>query len=317
MNKNFNAMTLCESIDYAQLALVEDGQGFVIGQGILSPWYVGGSTKSLLKLEDEIFDTPISESAITGMALGIAYTGKNVVVVHPRMDFMWYAMDAIVNGLSTFHANFGGVNHAFGSIVIRAIINRGKAQGAQHSQSLNALFAHIPGLSVFFPATSQNMIECYSKQTDALAKILIEDRSLYNFCNKLELDEASSNINASVGINRKSDVLVVGSAPVLKYLNELYDNDKDSLPNFLIVENLNAELEGYAHAFEAIRQVIILDECWGFSGLSREWYFQLNQIEKFFHCEKFVIALEDRHVTSLPAEDENLSLKNAKFPHRR
>ena len=309
MRNDFSALTLCEAIDYAQLSFVKGGRGFVIGQGVTSPWYVGGSTKSLLDLDEEVFDTPISESAVTGMALGAAFSGKNVVVVHPRMDFMWCCMDPIVNGLSTFHSNFGDFDPKFGSVVIRAIINRGKGQGAQHSQSLNAVFAHIPGLSVFFPATPQNMIACYKEETKNLAKILIEDRSLYGFCNELELDKESSDINASVGINPNSDTLVIGTAPVLKYLNEFYKHDQERCPNFIILENLKVKLEEYLAGVGTVLQVFIVDECWGISGLSREWYFQLNEIKKFLNCRKVVITLEDQHTTSLPSEDDKVFLR--------
>ena len=72
---------------------------FVIGQGLWSPWYVGNTMKDLDKIygKERIIDTPLSESAVTGMAVG-ASLGKSLpIVVHPRIDFMLYAMDAIVN----------------------------------------------------------------------------------------------------------------------------------------------------------------------------------------------------------------------------
>ena len=72
---------------------------FVIGQGLWSPWYVGNSMTDLDKEFgiERIIDTPVAESACTGAAVGAALTGMKPIVVHPRMDFMLYAMDAIVN----------------------------------------------------------------------------------------------------------------------------------------------------------------------------------------------------------------------------
>ena len=64
----------------------------------MSPWYVGNSMTDLDKnLEKRVIDTPVSESASTGAAVGASLAGMKPIVVHPRMDFMLYAMDAIVN----------------------------------------------------------------------------------------------------------------------------------------------------------------------------------------------------------------------------
>ena len=72
---------------------------FVIGQGLWSPWYVGNTMTDLDKRfgVDRIIDTPVSESACTGLAVGASLAGMKPIVVQPRMDFMLYAMDAIVN----------------------------------------------------------------------------------------------------------------------------------------------------------------------------------------------------------------------------
>jgi len=70
---------------------------FLIGQGVKSPWYVGNTAQGLLeKFGDErVIDTPVSENAVTGAGVGAALAGMRPVVVHPRMDFMLYAMDPI------------------------------------------------------------------------------------------------------------------------------------------------------------------------------------------------------------------------------
>jgi pyruvate/2-oxoglutarate/acetoin dehydrogenase E1 component len=126
---------------------------FVIGQGLWSPWYVGNTMTDLDKKfgKERIIDTPVSESACTGAAVGAALAGMRPIVVHPRMDFMLYATDAIVNQAAKWSHMVGGQAHP--GLTIRAIINRGGEQGAQHSQALHAWFAHIPGLRVVMPAT--------------------------------------------------------------------------------------------------------------------------------------------------------------------
>ena len=126
---------------------------FVIGQGLWSPWYVGNTTTDLDRKfgAHRIIDTPVSESACTGAGVGAAVAGMKPIVLHPRMDFMLYAMDAIVNQAAKWSHMVGG--HANAGVTVRAIINRGGEQGAQHSQALHAWFAHVPGLRVVMLAT--------------------------------------------------------------------------------------------------------------------------------------------------------------------
>jgi pyruvate dehydrogenase E1 component beta subunit len=154
---------------------------FVIGQGLWSPWYVGNSMTDLEKEFgiDRIIDTPVSESACTGAAVGAAIAGMKPVVVHPRMDFMLYAMDAVVNEAAKWSSMMGG--QATAGVTIRAIINRGGEQGAQHSQSLHSWFAHIPGLRVVMPATATDARDLLI--ASVLCKdpvIFIDDRWLYS-----------------------------------------------------------------------------------------------------------------------------------------
>src|SRR5438046_1969123 len=72
---------------------------FVLGQGLWSPWYVGTTMTGLDKKfgAERVIDTPVSELACTGAAIGASLCGYRPIVVHPRMDFMLYALDAIVN----------------------------------------------------------------------------------------------------------------------------------------------------------------------------------------------------------------------------
>ena len=100
-------------------------EAFVIGQGLWSPWYVGNSMTDLDKQFgiDRIIDTPVAESACTGAAVGAALAGMKPIVVHPRMDFALYAMDALVNQAAKWSHMTGGQAHP--SLTVRAIINRG------------------------------------------------------------------------------------------------------------------------------------------------------------------------------------------------
>jgi pyruvate/2-oxoglutarate/acetoin dehydrogenase E1 component len=114
---------------------------------------VGNTATGLLKRfgEERVIDTPVSENAVTGAAVGASLVGMRPIVVHPRMDFMMYAMDPIINEAANWHYMFGG--KASAPVVIWGIINRGGEQAAQHSQAMHTVFGHIPGLKVVMPST--------------------------------------------------------------------------------------------------------------------------------------------------------------------
>ena len=154
---------------------------FVIGQGLWSPWYVGNSMTGLDKKYGlgRIIDTPVSESACTGAAVGASLAGMRPIVVHPRIDFMLYAMDAVVNQAAKWSHMVGGQAHP--AVTIRGIINRGGEQGAQHSQALHSWFAHIPGLRVVMPSTvadARDLLVASVLCDDPV--IFIDDRWLYS-----------------------------------------------------------------------------------------------------------------------------------------
>lgn len=153
---------------------------FVIGQGLWSPWYVGNSMTDLDKEfgVERIIDTPVSESACTGAAIGAALAGMKPIMVHPRMDFMIYAMDAIVNEAAKWSSMMAGQAHA--GVTIRSIINRGGEQGAQHSQALHSWFTHIPGLRVVMPYSVSDARDLLiASVLSGDPTIYIDDRWLY------------------------------------------------------------------------------------------------------------------------------------------
>lgn len=160
--------------------LDHDPDVFVIGQGLWSPWYVGGTMTDLDKQygRDRIMDSPVSENATTGAAIGAAMSGMRPIVVHPRMDFMLLAVDPIVNQASNWSYLFNGQVPV--PVCIRSIINRGGEQGAQHSQSLQGMYAHIPGLKVVMPGTATDAFQLLVDAVyDGNPVLYIDDRWCY------------------------------------------------------------------------------------------------------------------------------------------
>ena len=175
-------MTYAQAIReaHAQL-LAEDPRVFLIGQGVRNPWYAGTSLQDLDKEfgMHRVIDSPVSENATTGAAIGAAITGMRPIVFHPRMDFMLLAADPIMNQAANWSYLFAG--RASVPVVIRAVINRGGEQGAQHSQALQALFAHVPGLKVVMPATPYDAKGLLiAAVRDGNPVLYIDDRWLYD-----------------------------------------------------------------------------------------------------------------------------------------
>lgn len=133
--------------------MAADASVCLIGQGVKSPWYVGNTCTGLLDRfgAARVLDTPVSENAMTGVAVGAALAGMRPIVVHPRTDFLLYGLDPLVNEAANWHYMNGGRSSV--PLVVWCIINRGGEQAAQHSQALHAWFAHVPGLKVVMPST--------------------------------------------------------------------------------------------------------------------------------------------------------------------
>ena len=248
---------------------------FVLGQGLWSPWYVGNTMKNLDQKygKDRIIDTPVSESAVTGMAVGASLVGGRPIVVHPRIDFMLYAMDTIVNQAAKWSYMTGG--QANPSLVIRGIINRGGEQGAQHSQSLHSWFAHIPGLRVVMPYSVQDARDLFI--ASVLSKdpvVYIDDRWLYENQDSIELRDAKDlNSFEPKIIKSGTDLTIIGTS---------YSVDLAlQVEKFLKKDDINAEvidirvinplkIERILESVKKTKKLCVIDGGWKNSGFSAE-----------------------------------------------
>ena len=161
--------------------LAADERVFLIGQGVNSPWYVGKTTSGLIDRfgKERIIDTPVSENGVAGVAIGAALAGMRPILLFPRMDFMYLALDQIVNQAANWHYMFGGQNSV--PLTIWAIINRGGEQAAQHSQALQSIFSHIPGLKVVAPSNPRDAKGLLiASIDDDNPVVFIDDRWLYD-----------------------------------------------------------------------------------------------------------------------------------------
>lgn len=174
-------LTYVEALREAQYQAMEtDPNVIVMGEGVDDAGGIFGSTLNLHKDfgPERCFDLPIAENASTGMALGAAIVGLRPIYVHMRMDFMLMGMDQLVNHVAKWSYMTNGAQKA--PLVIRSLIGRGWGSAAQHSQSLQGMLMHVPGLKIVMPTTpldAKGML--LSAIADQGPVIFLEHRWLY------------------------------------------------------------------------------------------------------------------------------------------
>ncbi|HKA78168.1 MAG TPA: transketolase C-terminal domain-containing protein [Pseudolabrys sp.] len=157
-----------------------DPKVFVFGLGVDDPLGMYGTTRDLHTRfgRDRNFDTPLSEDAMTGVAVGAALAGMRPIHVHQRMDFLMLCMNQLVNVAAKMSYTFAGTVNV--PMVVRGIIGRSWGQGPQHSQSLHSFFMHVPGLKVVAPTTPHDAKGCMvAAIRDNNPVIFMEHRMLY------------------------------------------------------------------------------------------------------------------------------------------
>lgn len=160
--------------------MVRDESVFVIGEDMGVMGSVFGLTRGFMEEfgANRVIDTPISESGFTGMSVGAAIRGLRPVVEIMYIDFTPVCMDPIVNQAAKMRYMTGGQVKV--PMVIRAPQGAGRRNAGQHSQSLEALFTHIPGLKVVTPATpydAKGLLKAAIRDDDPV--IFIEHKLLY------------------------------------------------------------------------------------------------------------------------------------------
>jgi pyruvate/2-oxoglutarate/acetoin dehydrogenase E1 component len=258
---------------HAQI-LSSDPRAFLIGQGLWSPWYAGGSLEGL-ELEfsrERVMDSPVSENATTGLAVGAALAGMRPIVFHPRMDFMLLAVDPIVNQAANWSYLFQGRIGV--PLVVRAVINRGGEQGAQHSQALHATFMHIPGLKVVMPSTPYDAKGLLIAAMDDPNPVLyIDDRWLYAASGPVPEPMFRVPIGQAAVRRSGRDVTLIGISSMAAECSQAAE--------ILAAENIDAEVidlrslkpwdaETVLESVRKTRHAVVADPGWRTAGASAE-----------------------------------------------
>lgn len=194
-------------------AALADSSVIFFAEGIADPSSVYGTTEGLRShiSADRVIEMPLSENALTGVAIGAAMVGKRVVLSFHRVEFALLAMEQIVNNAAKTHYISAGQHRV--PIVMRLIVGRGWGQGPEHSQSLESMFALIPGLKVImptFPADAKGMI--IAAIQDDSPVIVIEHRWCHYVQGNVPSGKYTASLDGPLRLRKGNDLTIVSTS---------------------------------------------------------------------------------------------------------
>jgi pyruvate dehydrogenase E1 component beta subunit len=271
-------LRLLKYVDALQEAVAqemrEDERVFVFGLDVDDHRAIQGSTRGLLEEfgATRVFTTPLSEDAMTGIAIGAAMAGMRPVHVHIRMDFLMLCMNQLINIAAKSHYMYGGATDV--PLVVRCIIGKSWGQGAQHSQALHSLFMHIPGLKVVAPSNAYDAKGLLIQSIrDHNPVIFMEHRLLYNTEAYVPEHRYALEFGKARVCREGSDITVVGiSNMVMEVIRaaELLAEQAISVEVIDPITLVPLDIESIIASVRKTRKLLVVDNAWLNCGASAE-----------------------------------------------
>jgi acetoin:2,6-dichlorophenolindophenol oxidoreductase subunit beta len=257
------------------------------GLGVDDPKKIFNTTRKLKENfgPKRVFDVPASENALTGIGIGSSLNGLRPVMIHQRLDFFLYAMDQLINGAAKWSYIFGGVRSI--PLTIRLIIGRGWGQGPTHSQSLQSLFLHIPGLKVVMPSNpyqAKGLLNAAISDNNPV--LYLEHRWLHNTVSHVPQKFYKLSLDQPQILRNGKDITIVSMGYMTnetliadKILRS--HNIKSEIIDMCVMSPLN--LEKVFKSIKKTRHLLVLDTSTSICSLSSE---VLSQV--FRNCFKYL-----------------------------
>ena len=186
-----SSRTYRAALETAMTSALENSENTaIIGQGVMDHKGIFGTTLGLNnRFPGRVIETPLAEDSIAGICVGMALNGVYPINTHIRADFGLLTFNQLINLAAKYKYMFGGLFEV--PLMMRMVIGRSWGQGAQHSQSIQSLLSHIPGLVVMMPATPQSVLASYKFAIEEHRGpvVMLEHRLLYEL--EFEDDEAA------------------------------------------------------------------------------------------------------------------------------
>lgn len=268
-------ITMREAISQALWEEMErDSKVFIMGQEV----GVWGGTYAVTKGfydhfgSERVRDTPISESAIVGAAIGSALTGLRPVAELMTINFAFVAMDHIVNEAAKLHYMFGG--QMLLPLVIRTVGGGGRQLGATHSQTPDAIFAHFPGLKVVAPGTpadAKGLLKSAIRSNDPV--LFIEHATLYQARGEVPEGDITVPIGKSTVQRPGKDVTLITYSKMLEISLKAADQLAGEGIDVEIVDLRTLrplDMEPVLESFKKTNRAVIVEEGWKSYGVGAE-----------------------------------------------
>jgi len=251
-----------------------DERVFVMGLDVDDHKAIQGSTRGLVEEfgRDRVFNTPLSEDAMTGVAIGAAMAGMRPIHVHIRADFLLLCMNQLINIAAKAHYMYDGQVKV--PLVVRSMIGKSWGQGAQHSQGLHAMFMHVPGLKVVAPSNAHDAKGCMiAAIRDDNPVIFVEHRLLY-FSDAYVPEES---FTVPFGKARRctigKDITVVGISNMLMECLRAHELLIEAGIEAEVIDPISLvplDIETIADSVRRTGKLLVVDNAWTTCGASAE-----------------------------------------------
>jgi len=305
--RGIREITYAEAIREAQdICLDNYPSSYLMGLGAPDPKGIFGTTLMLQAKygQERIFDIPLSENAITGVAIGSAITGMRPILTHQRLDFALISIDQIVNQAAKWHYMFNGSMSV--PLVIRMIIGRGWGQGPQHSQCLHAWFAHIPGLKVVCPSTpyeAKGMLIAALEDNGPV--LMLEHRWLHNTKDYVPVSQYSLALTGCSLIAEGSDITLVSHSYGVSECRAACLELKAYSISAEVIDIRCIQPLDYktiVHSVEKTGRIIVLDHAERSCGVASEIFSRILESRTVrLHSQPLILAFPNHPCPTSPA----------------
>jgi pyruvate dehydrogenase E1 component beta subunit len=251
-----------------------DPRVFVFGLDVDDHKAIQGSTRGLVQEfgPERVFGTPLSEDAMTGVAIGAAMAGMRPIHVHIRMDFLMLAMNQLINIAAKSHYMYDGQVQV--PIVVRSMIGKSWGQGAQHSQGLHAMFMHVPGLKVVAPSNAYDAKGCLiAAIRDNNPVIFVEHRLLYSTDAFVPEEPYAVELGKARVAVKGDDITVVGISNMMVECMRAHELLVDVGVNAEVIDPIwlvPLDIETIVQSVRRTGRLLVVDNAWTNCGASAE-----------------------------------------------
>jgi pyruvate dehydrogenase E1 component beta subunit len=253
--------------------LAQDQTVYLMGLGAADPKGVFGTTIGLKqKYPNRVFEMPVAENGMTGVAIGSALAGMRPVMTHQRLDFALMGLEQIINNAAKWRYMFGGAMKL--PLTVRIIIGQGWGQGPQHAQTLQAVFMHIPGLKVvmpFNPYDAKGLLISSIEEDNPV--IFIEHRWLHNIKGVVPEEVYRVPLGQARTIRPGEDVTVVSVSSMLPDCLKAADALSKIGVSLEVIDLRTIKPYDKPHILESVRKtgrLIVADSGYITGGLAAE-----------------------------------------------